>query len=284
MVDEYDITSLRDAIHGLQSRLSDVERELEDLGATAPPDDGDFGREMLTLGAGLVGARTPGGLAVMRGPDDEPIPESKDDPLLLLWAKTTEAWSSGNTVAANPCENEEGDNPDATVALTLYIKTPISGDPHEVEIAEGDVLAYLEIAEDVGLIVSHKIVAGSMSWAKIVTPASIGGNKLYSTANPCSKDGTGTDGDTTVYVYHKWRNDITDGEMTVIPHLSANDVIPYLAFEYDPAGDTVMQPCGMLIGEWCLPEGTLAAGDEKKPIQMDSSGKLVVDWLYARTP
>jgi len=60
--------------------------------------------------------------------------------------------------------------------------------------------------------------------------------------------------------------------------------VPYLPFPYDAAGGSDEEDCGMLLGEWCLPEGTLAAGDENKPIQLDGSGKSQVDWLIARTP
>ena len=120
--------------------------------------------------------------------------------------------------------------------------------------------------------------------AKIVTPASLAGNKLYSTAYPCDSDGGNVDEDTTLYIFHKWQNGIADSDMTVIPHLTADDVVPYLPFDYDIVGDATEEECGILLGEWCLPEGAIVAGDEKKPLQLNATGQIVADWLYARTP
>ncbi|HUU58342.1 MAG TPA: hypothetical protein VMZ50_02260 [Phycisphaerae bacterium] len=123
-----------------------------------------------------------------------------------------------------------------------------------------------------------------MLYCKIVTPASLAGEVRFSTANPCDIDGGNVVAGTTLYIYHKWQYNITTSQMTTIPHLSADDIVPYLPFEYDPADDTVMEDCGILLGEWCLPDGAITAADEKKPLQLNATGQIVVDWLYARTP
>ena len=125
--------------------------------------------------------------------------------------------------------------------------------------------------------------SAEMLFCKIVMSASFvgGGSLLYSTANPCDSNGRNVDSGTTLYIYHRWMDNITSNEMTTFPHLVAGDVKAYHPFQHDPAGAGDMEACGILAGDGCLPEGPFDTDDVYKVTQANNTGRLILNYVFA---
>ena len=184
-------------------------------------------------------------------------------------------------------ENETYPDSDVITVTNLW-ETSLSSDANHV-LSDGQEVMVFRLADRAVPPQDQYVIniAGpkiDMLFCKIVTPAALDENKLISTANPCDSNGGNTDSDTTLFIFHKWRNDITSSDMTTIPHLETNYVVPYYPFRYDPLSDSVFESCGILQGEFCLPAGGLIDSDSAKVLQLTDEGKLTADNLVARTP
>jgi hypothetical protein len=91
----------------------------------------------------------------------------------MRFGKLKTAWSSGNSVTLNPCENIDGDNPDTSRDITCYIRLPTDAiAPEAFDADQGDVLAYYPITDTTGVLVGsagHELPAGgtaTTNWLK----------------------------------------------------------------------------------------------------------------------
>jgi len=74
-------------------------------------------------------------------------------PPSLHWAKVSSDWSSGNTIDANPCD-EDGSDVDTSIDLTLYAVSDTDHDCDYVYAKDGDVVAYMPWGEVEGVLVN----------------------------------------------------------------------------------------------------------------------------------
>jgi len=89
-------------------------------------------------------------------------------PPSLHWAKVSSDWSSGNTIDANPC-NDDGSDVDTSIDLTLYAVSDTDHDCDYVYAKEDDVVAYVPWGEDKGVLVNI-IHGGLFEYAKDLSP------------------------------------------------------------------------------------------------------------------
>ena len=74
----------------------------------------------------------------------------------VAWGSATADWSSGNIVYLHPCD-PDGGNANTDAAITGYLACPTGASPAGVQVSAGDVLGYLPITDDSGLIVNAQM-------------------------------------------------------------------------------------------------------------------------------
>ena len=74
----------------------------------------------------------------------------------VAWGSATADWSSGNIVYLHPCD-PDGGNANTDIAITGYLVCPTGASPAGVQVSAGNVLAYLPITDDSGLIVNAQM-------------------------------------------------------------------------------------------------------------------------------
>ena len=95
-------------------------------------------------------------------------------PPSLHWAKVSSDWSSGNTIDANPC-NDDGSDVDTSIDLTLYAVSDTDHDCDYVYAKDGDVVAYIPWGEDKGVLVNI-IHGGLYEYPKVLAGGFGGGD------------------------------------------------------------------------------------------------------------
>ena len=142
------INELTSRIAALETMLSELRGrlwEMESGRAPEPPPDQapQPGQDLwLSGGDGVSVSRTPDGFAVMadaRGALPDPIIVSNGE---IRWGKLTAAWTTGNTVTVNPCD-DAGGNVDTGTTVTVYIYAPKTTAPLRVALALNAVIPFV---------------------------------------------------------------------------------------------------------------------------------------------
>lgn len=145
----------------------------------------------------------------------------------VFWAKLTAAWSTGNSVTANPCDDHLGAEPDTTVTLTLFAASKWNKSPSYVELREGDVVAYLPFGVNQGVLV-NSLHAGTAASLKQIYP-STAGSESQETAYTDTWDRTNQGSDDGLKIWQQTR--------TFYSHTGSKKLYAfYREFCYDSAG------------------------------------------------
>lgn len=190
-----------DAIQAVVEKLGEIIDYLHNLGMVSVPVPGaELGDDLqdaltkidrtaskahnITGSGGITVHHTPMGVHLgFTGAGEPAGGERAATPLEIKWGKATTAWTSGNTVTLDPCD-ENGTDIGSGTNITAYILMPQAATAPHIEIDQNDVLPYLEFY-DIGssatraVIIQHQVLPDNAATGALVfNSAQAAGSKL----------------------------------------------------------------------------------------------------------
>lgn len=113
--------------------------------------------------------------------DDKPVVwrEAGGGGARVKWGRAISSWTSGNIVSLEPVAGQTDDTPTGEDAVTAYIVSPVDAVPENVGIEANDILGYLPVGENLGLLMPVKQGGGA--------GADLGTGQLYDCLQIVSK-------------------------------------------------------------------------------------------------
>lgn len=166
----------------------------------------------------------------------------------LWWGKLAADWDAAtpNAVTVNPCR-EDGTGTNTAMTVTVYLRTPVAGDPGLSDLVTGDVIAFIRYWDISAVKYCGVYVGGGLGgpglWGKATAiwqnDATATGNGSYVNVNPCDRDGSNVDTGVTHKVWLPRNGRRED------PNVQYEAVISYVPEE----GGDFVNPSGLLDGK-----------------------------------